>query len=31
MKIDRDERKPTSGAGKPSDHASLIFTLAPDD
>ena len=27
---DQGERKPTSGAGKPSDHASVIFTLAPD-
>jgi exodeoxyribonuclease III len=28
--VDRDERKPTSGQGKPSDHAPLIVTLAPD-
>ena len=28
--VDRDERKPTSGEGKPSDHAPLIITLAPD-
>ena len=26
--MDRDERKPTSGEGKPSDHAPLIVTLA---
>lgn len=26
--VDRDERKPTSGEGKPSDHAPLIITLA---
>jgi len=25
--IDRDERKPTSGEGKPSDHAPVIVTL----
>ena len=25
--VDRDERKPTSGEGKPSDHAPLIVTL----
>jgi exodeoxyribonuclease-3 len=25
--IDRDERKPTSGEGKPSDHAPVIFTF----
>jgi exodeoxyribonuclease III len=28
--VDRDERKPTSGVGKPSDHAPLIITLARD-
>jgi hypothetical protein len=27
--VDRDERKPTAGVGKPSDHAPLIITLAP--
>lgn len=27
--VDRDERKPTAGEGKPSDHAPLIVTLAP--
>lgn len=27
--VDRDERKPTSGEGNPSDHAPLIITLAP--
>ena len=26
-KNDREERKPTSGEGKPSDHAPLIVTL----
>jgi exodeoxyribonuclease-3 len=26
--VDRDERKPTSGEGKPSDHAPVIVTLA---
>jgi exodeoxyribonuclease-3 len=26
--IDREERKPTSGPGKPSDHAPLVVTLA---
>jgi len=25
--VDRDERKPTFGEGKPSDHAPLIVTL----
>jgi exonuclease III len=25
--VDRDERKPTSGEGTPSDHAPLIVTL----
>jgi exodeoxyribonuclease-3 len=25
--VDRDERKPTYGEGKPSDHAPLIVTL----
>ena len=29
--VDRDERKPTAGEGKPSDHAPLIVTLAPLD
>ena len=28
--VDRDERKPTSGEGKPSDHAPLVITLAAD-
>ncbi len=28
--VDRDERKPAFGPGKPSDHAPLIVTLAPD-
>jgi exodeoxyribonuclease III len=28
--VDRDERKPTAGPGKPSDHAPLIVTLAAD-
>ena len=28
--VDRDERKPTAGEGKPSDHAPLIVTLAAD-
>jgi len=27
--VDRDERQPTAGEGKPSDHAPLIITLAP--
>lgn len=27
--IDREERKPSTGEGKPSDHAPLIVTLAP--
>lgn len=27
--VDRDERKPTFGEGKPSDHAPLIVTLTP--
>lgn len=26
--VDREERKPTSGEGKPSDHAPLVVTLA---
>jgi exodeoxyribonuclease-3 len=26
--VDRDERKPTSGEGKPSDHAPVIVTIA---
>jgi hypothetical protein len=25
--VDRDERKPTFGEGKPSDHAPLVVTL----
>lgn len=28
VEVDREERKPTSGEGKPSDHAPLIVTLA---
>ncbi len=28
--VDRDERKPTAGEGKPSDHAPLIITLTAD-
>lgn len=28
VSVDRDERKPTFGEGKPSDHAPLIVTLA---
>jgi exodeoxyribonuclease III len=28
--VDRDERRPTAGEGKPSDHAPLIVTLTPD-
>jgi exodeoxyribonuclease-3 len=28
VRVDRDERKPTFGEGKPSDHAPLIVTLA---
>ncbi len=28
--VDRDERKPTSGEGKPSDHAPVILTLNDD-
>ncbi len=28
VEIDRDERKPSSGEGKPSDHAPLIIQLA---
>jgi exodeoxyribonuclease III len=28
--VDRDERRPTAGPGKPSDHAPLIITLAAD-
>jgi len=28
--VDRDERKPTAGEGKPSDHAPLIVTLTAD-
>ena len=28
--VDRDERKPTAGEGKPSDHAPLIVALAAD-
>jgi exodeoxyribonuclease-3 len=27
VQVDRDERKPTSGEGKPSDHAPLVITL----
>jgi exodeoxyribonuclease-3 len=27
VEVDRDERKPTSGEGKPSDHAPVILTL----
>jgi exodeoxyribonuclease III len=28
--VDRDERKPTAGPGKPSDHAPVIITLTAD-
>jgi exodeoxyribonuclease-3 len=28
LMVDRDERKPTYGEGKPSDHAPLVVTLA---
>ena len=28
VEVDRDERKPTFGEGKPSDHAPLVVTLA---
>jgi exodeoxyribonuclease III len=28
--VDRDERRPTAGEGKPSDHAPLITTLTAD-
>jgi exodeoxyribonuclease III len=28
--VDRDERKPTAGDGKPSDHVPLIITLTAD-
>jgi len=28
--VDRDERRPTSGEGKPSDHAPLIIALTAD-
>ena len=28
VEVDRDERKPTSGEGKPSDHAPLVVALA---
>lgn len=28
VRVDRDERKPTSGEGKPSDHAPVIVTLS---
>jgi exodeoxyribonuclease III len=28
--VDRDERRPTAGQGKPSDHAPLIITLTAD-
>jgi hypothetical protein len=28
--VDRDERKPTAGEGKPSDHAPLIIALTAD-
>ncbi len=28
VEVDREERKPTSGEGKPSDHAPVILTLA---
>ena len=30
VSVDRDERKPTAGEGKPSDHAPLIITLTAD-
>jgi exodeoxyribonuclease III len=29
--VDRDERKPTAGEGKPSDHAPVIVTLTADN
>jgi exodeoxyribonuclease-3 len=29
VRVDRDERKPTFGEGKPSDHAPVVLTLAP--
>jgi exodeoxyribonuclease-3 len=28
VEVDREERKPTSGEGKPSDHAPVLLTLA---
>jgi exodeoxyribonuclease-3 len=28
VEVDREERKPTAGEGKPSDHAPLIVTLS---
>ena len=28
--VDRDERKPTAGESKPSDHAPVIITLTAD-
>jgi len=28
VEVDREERKPTSGEGKPSDHAPVVLTLA---
>ena len=27
VEVDREERKPTAGEGKPSDHAPVIVTL----
>jgi exodeoxyribonuclease-3 len=27
VEVDREERKPTAGEGKPSDHAPVILTL----
>jgi exonuclease III len=27
VQVDREERKPTTGEGKPSDHAPVIVTL----
>ncbi|MDF2712169.1 MAG: exodeoxyribonuclease Xth [Nonomuraea muscovyensis] len=29
VRVDRDERKPTFGPGKPSDHAPVLVTLRP--
>ena len=27
VEVDRNERKPTAGEGKPSDHAPVVVTL----